>query len=87
MKILLVAICILAAESAFSCRHDLDCGLGFKCLNGNNGIGKGFCVKSDNYAGWGQEQRSFNGCANDFECNLGESCIKRAGQFRGICIK
>ena len=86
MRTLILALVLVASQEVFSCTHDMDCGFGNKCLNGNNGFGKGFCVKATSQAGWGQQQRAFEGCSSDIECGIGVTCVKRAGQFRGICV-
>lgn len=88
MKTIAIAIILVIGQNAFACNHDTQCGFGFVCLNGNNGIGNGFCVKAENTKSWGHGQRNFTGCSSDFDCKgWGESCIKRTGQITGICVK
>lgn len=93
----LVLLLILPSIS-LACNNDFECGFGNKCVKPNDSISlQGICVTptdqfgnrdySTSYAAPSAEPHEVEGCMFDTDCDIGFTCMKKAGELKGICIK
>jgi hypothetical protein len=94
MRILII-LAFLMPTTVLACNSTFDCKLGSKCLKtGSTSVG--ICVDGNN-SGNTYDQNLYKrnpikddrsrgkSCNHNFQCGIGNNCIKSGGSFNGVC--
>ncbi len=87
---------LILSYGANACINDFDCGAGNKCVQPEDAINsmQGICVTPTEdgvpqpYVPDGSATpHQVQGCEFDADCDPGYSCLKRAGELSGVCVR
>lgn len=99
MKLLINGLLTLIFSGSIAnagCINDFSCDFGEKCLKPEGGVSvEGICAKVVNKFG-GQDfnyqkttdwSAKVKACQSQFDCQFGESCLKKNHEIKGVCVK
>lgn len=95
-RLSILSFSVFSLGSWAGCYNDFQCTYGQKCVKPEGSYSlQGLCVIPVDSAGFqdytpkpiANQPQEVSRCSFNTDCSLGDSCIKRAGELYGICVK